>query len=491
MGKYFDSIVRILNDYTRPITADVLAKKLGISTKTVYRAVKEINSKLSEPLIISRRGLGYSLDLDIYAQLISHPSTSQQVTFSPVERRNQVISNIPFNAPMSKSLNNLYQSYYVSTDLIRRDLMQISHILKKYNIKLINKNGTVAAEGSEEAIRQAINGILIDSGAMSQESVGDFADQIEDINNYDRHFIITQLSWIQRALGTKIPYPYNVNIFSHLYILIKRFRIGYVQLQDYKNYDCNEVKQVITDNSNFFKIASNVIKNISDYLHYQLPEVEKYNLLQYLISMRYVHDLAFKGQVPALVTQIVDYYIEYLDLDPQEKSVKVLRNDLIGHIKPMLNRLNNRIVVFNKLLQDIKTEYHQLFLKIKRASCAVERKFQLKNHISDDEIGFITLYFANYFENRSRFINTLIMCASGIGTSKLLYAKIHKAFPNLNIISVISKVEYEKNPEKYLDIDLIITTVDVQPKNHAKVIISSAIFSKTDRQRLEGVINYF
>ncbi len=44
------------------------------------------------------------------------------------------------------------------------------------------------------------------------------ANEFEDLSSYDNQFLTTQIEWIQKSLHTTVPYPYNVNIFSHLYI---------------------------------------------------------------------------------------------------------------------------------------------------------------------------------------------------------------------------------------------------------------------------------
>ena len=81
------------------------------------------------------------------------------------------------------------------------------------------------------------------------------------------------------------------------------------------------------------------------------------------------------------------------------------------------------------------------------------------------------------------------MCASGIGTSKLLYVKIHKAFPDLNIVGVTSKTDYVENPDKYDNVDVIVSTVPVVPRKDAKVILSSAMFNEQVRNRLSRLLN--
>ena len=65
---------------------------------------------------------------------------------------------------------------------------------------------------------------------MNEETIRDFASRFPDMGNYDRQFLTAQLELIQRSFRTTIPYPYNINIFSHLYVLMKRYRTGKVQV---------------------------------------------------------------------------------------------------------------------------------------------------------------------------------------------------------------------------------------------------------------------
>ena len=94
-------------------------------------------------------------------------------------------------------------------------------------------------------------------------------------------------------------------------------------------------------------------------------------------------------------------------------------------------------ILKGKILQDIKIEYADTFEDVKEATNRIFEE-QYGQKLSDDEIGFLTLYFAKYIEQHPRKINVLIMCASGIGTSELLKVKVKKYFPQLNIIDVVS-----------------------------------------------------
>ncbi|WP_076801553.1 BglG family transcription antiterminator [Latilactobacillus curvatus] len=289
-------------------------------------------------------------------------------------------------------------------------------------------------------------------------------------------------------LKTIIPYPYNVNIYSHLYILIKRFRSGKVnELVEINNLDEDE-RRIINNYQSVMKVSESVIRNTGDYLNTKLPSIESYYLLQYLISMRYKHDLTFNEQVQPEVLALTKAYISGFNITMNDGRVLTLQNDLISHIKPMLNRLNNRILIVNRLKKDIQTTYTTLFNKVTLISRKYEQLESTDWRISDDEVGFITLYFAKYFEENQTKKRILIMCASGIGTSKLLRVKVLRAFPEVEIVAVVSKYEYEKNIERYYDIDAIISTVNIETQQKVQVILTSAMFTKLDEQHVKEAL---
>lgn len=490
MTKNSDKIINTLAKYDRFVTSKELAQIIGVSTKTIYRSVNEINQEYHFPVIKSERGKGYIIDYDQYLKLSgqSHEESSLMVK-SPLERRNEVMTALLFNAPLAVNINDVYEKYYVSAELIRQDLVAISKILNKSNLVLERDGNYVAVKGQEQRIRRAINNALVQSKAMNTESINDFASEFEDLSNYDNQFLTTQLDWIQKSLNTTIPYPYNVNIFSHLYVLIKRFRNGKVVQNENQAALKDRYHQLRVDNANFWKISNDVIQNTADYIHREIPEIESYYLLEYLISMRYNHDFELDDSVSSEASRLADYYIAGFELNSHDQRAKALKSDLISHIRPMYNRLNNQIMIANKLLDDIKSEYHELFARVKTLSCKAHLDGLLPWDISEDEIGFLTLYFAKYFEETSLHKQALVMCASGVGTSKLLYAKIHRNFPDLDLVGITSKSDYEKNYTKYGTVDLIVSTIPVVPRNNERVILSSAMFNTQDRNRLSRYLN--
>lgn len=490
MTKSSDKIINTLAKYDRFVTSKELAEIIGVSSKTIYRSVNAINRNYQSPIIKSERGKGYILDYEQYLKLNgeSHDKSNMMVK-TPLERRNEVLTQLLFKAPLAVNIYDSYEPYYVSAELIRQDLLTIGQIISQYGLPLKRKGNYVSIQGEEQQIRRVINQALMQSKAMNTESIHDLASEFSDLSGYDNQFLTTQIDWISKSLNTTIPYPYNINIFSHLYVLIKRFRSGTV-IQDRNASLLKSKYQTLRQkNPNFWKISNDVIQNTADYLHCDIPEIESYYLLEYLMSMRYNHDFELNDSISSQAGRLADYYLDGFQLDRQDGKTKVLKNDLVGHIRPMYNRLNNQISVANKLLDDIKAEYQQTFLKLRQLSDQAYQDGLLKWEISDDEVGFLTLYFAKYFEETSMRQKALVMCASGVGTSKLLYAKIHHKFPDLDLVGIISKGAYEANYRQYQNVDLIISTVPVEALNYEKVILSSVLFNTQDQNRLSRYLN--
>ncbi len=490
MSKYNEQILNILVQSDTFVTSNELSKLLSVSKKTVYRAISQINKNSKNTVIESERGRGYRLNYSNYLKSNARPQNFGFVDYSPVERRNQIMMKILFRAPFSLPITKLFEKYHVSTELRNQDLSVIKNVFKTYDLTLQKKTNKISVFGTEESIRKTINRILIHSKTVNPEILSDPTDGFPDINIFDNQFLTKQIQWIENYLGASIPYPYNINIFSHLYILIIRFRQGKVDESHKINTLNPEEKKTISENRIFFSVAKDVIKNTSEYINQNIPIIESYYLLQYLISIHYDHELTFEDKTPEKVTHIVDKYLNGFGMDKnQNKSLKTLRNDLIGHIKPMINRLQNNIIVNNKLLSNIQTEYGDLFNKVKKISRDIEKESSFLISISDDEIGFLTLYFARYFEEVHKKKNIIIMCASGIGTSKLLLTKVQKFFPDLNILAVLSVNEYKKNINLYSKADLIISTINVDVPSEIPVVLSTAMFTQTDRKRVEQALN--
>ncbi|HFJ2320192.1 TPA: transcription antiterminator [Listeria innocua] len=465
------------NDF---LTANQLALMLEVSSKTIYRKIKNINSATDEKeIIISEKGRGYKLNYKAYIQA-KLETTSDIFGYTPSERREKILLQVLFKSPKYLNIAKLYESYYVGYNSIKNDFALLNQSIEKYHLAFEKKQKEIRVVGTEENIRIAINEVI---NNLDLSSYDDLKTEYSNLNNADVQFIVRQMEIIENKLMISIPYPYDINIFSHLYILINRFRQGEVEDFDETN------ETYLVTNEKLHTIAVEAIESIEQYLKMKLPKRETFNFLQYLISSRFNHEIELiSSNVLPIVEEMTDFYINQvaakIDMPINKKQLKI---ELLSHMKPMVNRMNHQIKIKNNLLSDIKLEYGQLFDIIKETARDVAETFKL-NTISDDEVGYITIYFAKHIEESPLVKRIIIMCSSGIGTSELLKVKVQKAFPDVEIVDVLSSTRFKNSLQDYQNIDFILTTINAESTKEIPSLLVSAMFTEKDKMMVKKLM---
>lgn len=481
-----DAIILILSNNTEFVTAGELAESLEVSEKTIYRTVKEINNDEKIPLeITSEKGKGYKIT---HINKISTPvsEVNDIANMTPAQRRNNIMQDLLISSPNERKIPVLYEDFFISDNLIRLDIKLMEKAMAKMNLKLIRNGQLLKIIGKENNLRKAI-GKLFQQNHLYVESL---ENNIED-NLFDSDiatFVLKQINIIEKRLNSILPYPYNINIFSHIYILVKRYQATDEVNFSYDMEISKSEEEEMTEYRSIYNVVREITSNLERFLNKEIPKEEEYFLFQYLISSRFQGEFEKDQLADKKVLQVVDDYIEktsqYLNFNIESSK---LRNNLYHHVKPFLNRLNNGFYVKNPLLDQIKYEYQMIFDAVQNTSVEMSKLFNL-SEINEDEIGFITLYFAQYLEENPKYIDVLIVCTSGIGTSELLKSKISQKFKNINIVDVISTKQLYENPDTYRNIDLIISTVKFKETVRVPNIVISAMLTFDDQDRINNII---
>ena len=267
-----DNIINFLLNSNSFVTAKEIANQFLMSTKTVYRTIKHLNSLTpSGELINSKKGRGFKINYDNYLKEMNYQQDSN--TFTAKDRQQATLTKLLMIAPRSLKLSSLFSQYYLSETNINEDLKSIRSQLASYSLNLVRKNHQLKITGSETNIRHALQDILIKQN-FSNTSLS----KKGGLNFYSLQFCIKQLNFINEKLDSEITYPYNVNIISHIYILITRYQTHAVAksvLTKLNSYD----QMIIKENKQLYSIAAEVIKHIENYLDMTLEPNEIYFLL--------------------------------------------------------------------------------------------------------------------------------------------------------------------------------------------------------------------
>lgn len=478
-----DNIINFLLNSNSFVTAKEIANQFLMSTKTVYRTIKHLNSLTpSGELINSKKGRGFKINYDNYLKEMNYQQDSN--TFTAKDRQQATLTKLLMIAPRSLKLSSLFSQYYLSETNINEDLKSIRSQLASYSLNLVRKNHQLKITGSETNIRHALQDILIKQN-FSNTSLS----KKGGLNFYSLQFCIKQLNFINEKLDSEITYPYNVNIISHIYILITRYQTHAVAksvLTKLNSYD----QMIIKENKQLYSIAAEVIKHIENYLDMALEPNEIYFLLQYLISSRLdvmdkIENSAFQSN---LVQKVTNFYVSNvvakLNLGTINNDFKA---DLANHIRPMINRLYNKISLNNALLPEIKRVYLKLFKVIEHTSDKLTKELGLPP-ISADESGFITIYFARYLEQNRQYIRALVVCTTGVATAQLIKVKIQSYFNNIIVVADAASSNVQQQIHKYAPIELIISTIPLNNTFEIPVVVVGALLTNQDKKRIEDSI---
>ncbi len=453
-------ILMFLGQQTDFVDAQVISQTFDVSKKTIYRTINKINQ--ADNVVESQRGRGYRLRNNNFSATVNEQDKQRQVDLA---------ISLLHAFPHGLNRWRLLEKLYISESTLQRDLSILNDMLRLFHISIDRSAGEAKVVGTEIQVRKALNYFLLENN-VTQQVVAGLAGVFPDISKTDQTFISSQMTLIEKELDVEILDPYTVNIFSHLYILLDRVRSHNVEsvTPTVVNHHYDEL---------LLRVARQVINNISGYAHVEINSQEIENLMLYLVGLRYDRTLDNSQEDEA--RQLVDYLIHELPLSAHV-NIENLRNALIGHVRPMIHRIKEDILIVNPILNDIRFSYKETF-------CQVQQILEPTQYeVSEDEIGFLTLYVVRALEEANVKKRVLLMCSTGIGTAQLLQTKVRHAFPDFDIVGTISARDYELNLKKFEQVDLVISTVVINFQPASPVIQVSALFNESDRRKVEEML---
>lgn len=470
-------ILRVLASTQEYVTTQALAESVGVSARTVFRELENINTFLKSygVSVEAKTGHGYQLvgdqtNRDLFLKNIE--ATRKPLTYTnPDERRQLLILECLKNRQITK-LSTLAYMLEVSEGTISRDLEIIEPWFEKYELKLLRRQGYgVSVLGDEENVRKAITDYVHERIEMGIESAFDsfnldamaYFNQQQDgiLGLINKDVLIKVISVLEQSsvnIAKKITQHSYIGLIIHLAIAIERIQNN--ELIEMDPSTLTDMKK-----ESMFKEARIIATDIEDRFQIRFPEAEVGYIYMHLQGTRPRHlqtmDRNFQDNYEALT--IANRLIErFSNLLKEDYSYdEALRSGLMAHLKPTLNRLKYNLEIRNPLLAEIYDQYYELFEIVKETTKILYLEYQF--HLSDDEIGYLTMHFGAAIERQKhqsknkRHLNIGVVCASGIGISTLLASKLKNTFLDAKSIEPYSV--YDLNTQEMAGVDLIVSTI--------------------------------
>lgn len=504
-------ILNILIQAAEYLTAQELAEQIGVSKRTISRELSKLKKevKKSDLDLHSKPSVGIFLTgdkkvIDSYRNKLS--SFDSSIDYSPEGRKKYIIEQFLFINRFQKS-TALAHRLAVTKATISYDLNKVAEWFKKRGLQLTRKQGVgIELEGSEANFRKAIIDFLYED--IGEEKflslVRDRIDNNEIKTEQSENILQTKLdifNFISFETSNKIEKGVKdilddnqfqmvnssyMGLIIHLSLAIKRLQSGEeIKVSKKKLEKLKKTKE--------YKLADRIADKLEEIFNLDIPADERGYITMHLKGAKIRKDIEF-----------IDEPLEDDELEAIKYARKIVReverdlsfqliNDyslisgLTTHLEPALSRLRMGLEIRNPILEEIKEEYEEIFNITKDAAQLLAE--ELNCEIPDSEIGYLTMHIASAIENinsnKSQF-KALIVCSSGIGSSKILAARLHKALDNVEIVaetSALSIEEYMNN-----GIDIIISTVSLEDYKD-KTVVVSPMLTKNDIKKINRQIN--
>ncbi|MWN30922.1 MULTISPECIES: BglG family transcription antiterminator [unclassified Gilliamella] len=473
--------------------ATYFSAKLSISTKTIYSDIEKLNDRLlaapNSDIYIEkspRKGLLLTgnkdcvdLLIDYLEQNNSHGYFNKNSRRLPPEyRRLDIVKRCLLNQE-SVSLEQLSDDYIVSKTSLHKDIEFINRSLESENVLLVVTHKAIVIEGKESQIQRAIKHFLLlyinkqDNYYLNQlmnSLMGD--DSFEQISQllFKHHESIVQRS----------SEYYLSSLLISIAIQLKRLTLGY-PIDEEDDFLFNHIRYMQS-----YLIASDLAKQLGVVFNIEFST----NDIKYLSKLFFAHriidesvkvdDSFYEQMIRKIIKKIGE--IEGVDLSKDSK----LFHSLLSHFPPMVTRLQKQIRIINPILKEIKLEYSKLFSVLWYALSDLEHKFNIR--LNDHEISFLLIHFQIALDKAADANNIVIICQYGCSSSNLILNKVRKILPSKDNIEVYSVSKLTST--NLSNVDLIITTLDINNLNKPVVKISSLLNTNDYQNIIQAYANY-
>ncbi len=486
-------IILLVNQKSKVLTISEIANNLNLSYRTVIRDLIKIEAWFIENdfNLVRKSGVGLLLNEDEENKaFILELLDEEKIDISyKKEERYLFILNELLNSKEPIKLFYFKNKLKTSEGTLSNDLIFIESWLKKFDIKIIKKQGLgIYLEGSEKNIRDA-NINLIYSNYNENQILSIIKNKIYGENPIldliDKEILIkTETVLFKTKKNLSLSDNSYIGLLVHTTLMIKRIlNNDYIVMNDDILNNLSSKKEYI--------MASEIIKCIEKEFDIVIPKSEVGYIAMHLRGSKLKlssddFNLLEELNINKLSKNIISSCSQKFNVDLSKDST--LSDDLLNHLKPAIYRLKMKMEIRNPLLEEIKCRYGDFFNEISSICDLIKNEFEI-DYIPDSEIAYITMHIVSSIERNvllNNNINVVIVCPTGIGASAILATNIKSYFNSINIVDTVSVLDVDDDYIKSNEIDFIISTIDIEFSIDS--IFISPFLKSTDKALIDSIV---
>lgn len=506
-------IVRTLLLEKSPMPVKVLAEQIGISKRTVQRELEYLDRPLKKYGLkfCSKTGSGVWLEgtEEDRARLLQEISQSDNLDVTNrTERRKRLILEIL----KDKGLKKLY--YYsdmfgVSEATVSSDLESVEDWLSQFALTIVRKPGYgVSIEGLEKDFRKALRAFI--DVNMDTRIVRDlYEDRSEALLRMvsDKHekniYRVLDEEILKRVVKAVLSMQDKRirNLTENSYTgLIIHVTIAVNRMLKQEIIEENELPAIFAEGDEEYQLAGRIKEALEREFALTIPEEETAYICLHIKGSK-VQQVEVDEAERRLMNEpreLLDTVVEMIDAYDSEVAFALKQDEefvvqgLIAHLQPTLVRLANGMKIQNPLLDHIKQEYGDIYNRCLEVAKVIERRYGYP--VPDAETGFLAIHFGAAMvrlegrKESKRKVWIGIVCASGIGISRLMLSKLTRTF--VNRVEVRAYGKYELTPYVLERTDVLVSTIPLT-EVEADVVMVSPLLSERDMDAIEQKVRRY
>ena len=398
---------------------------------------------------------------------------------------NERVNILSYEIFLSKNefiLQYFTEKYNLSKTTVRYSLKELNKIISEYGLVIdMNNNRGYRIIGSEINIRKYIINILREYIKNTKEKKIEY-DPLKKIIQkfYKKSRIEESKNTINKILdytGKTISDEAFETLQLFLFISVIRNKNDYEIEEDVEN-------EIFLSKTMEFSKIREILEKVENIKEKDIHYFVDFFLGSYSYNLEYSYFLNW-----ILIESLIDQFIKLLSdkLKVNLTEDKILRKELLNHIKPAIYRMKNKFKLTESILSEVKKQYMELFIKTKSSLKIISDFIDLS--FDEDEAAFITVMIQRAImrNNPSTLLkkdpNILIVCGLGYSSSRFLYENINNRF-QVNIIDIIPFNQLE-NYNYLKKADIIISTLDFK-LDGMDVITVNAVMNEKDILKLKN-----
>lgn len=494
-----------------PVSVKYLADSVGVSKRTVQRELEYIDSSLKKYNLSfqSKAGTGVWIEGDksdkekLTALLMADDTLD-------VSNKDERIKKLILELLKESEPQKLF--YYanmlgVSEATVSNDLDEVAKWFDKFKLSLVRKQGFgIYLEGKEKAYRKALTAFIDeytssykltqnDKNTMRESNLIKLIENKSSKNIYsllDTDIMKRVISCLINLNNEQIS---NLTDSSYAGLVI-HITIAINRIMHNEIIDPDSRLDEDIEHDRDYSLAVIIASSLEKEFNIEIPEIEVTYICLHIRASKMQNTSSSKGSrrnntLVSLVYEMIESYdpdISYI-LEQDDAFI----DGLIAHMQPTLVRLTNGLAIRNPLLDQIKSDYHDIFEKCKNVTAMLEDKLNLK--VPESETGFLAVHFGaavvrleqNNLSKRTVYVG--VVCASGIGISRFIKTKLEKVFGNRISIETYGKGDIDSNAIRKTD--FFVSNINMEVPDGADIIFINPLITDSDIKNIDANIRRY